>query len=45
LFLCGLDFLDLFAISSKPEGFFAKPPNARLRDTEAVKRGEPEKEG
>jgi hypothetical protein len=42
-FLCGLDFLVRFAIYSKPKGFFAKPPNARLLDTEAVKRGEGEK--
>jgi hypothetical protein len=42
-FLCGLDFLVRFAISSKPKGFFAKPPNVWLLDTEAVKRGEGEK--
>jgi hypothetical protein len=36
-FLCGLDFLVRFEISSKPKGLFAKPPNARLLDTEAVK--------
>jgi hypothetical protein len=33
LFLCGLDFLNLFAIPYKPEGFFAKSPNLWLRGT------------
>jgi hypothetical protein len=33
LFLCGLDFLNLFAIPYKPEGFFAKSPNSWLRGT------------
>jgi hypothetical protein len=32
-FLFSLDFLVRFAISSKPEGFFAKAPSARLLDT------------
>jgi hypothetical protein len=37
-FLCGLDFLVRFEISSKPKGLFAKPPNARLLDTEDAER-------
>jgi hypothetical protein len=32
-FLSSLDFLLRFAISSKPAGFFAKAPNARLLGT------------
>lgn len=33
-----MDFLDRFAIRSKPKGFFRKMPNPRLRATYAPKR-------
>jgi hypothetical protein len=38
VFLCGLDFLNLFAIPYKPEDFFAKSPNSWLRATYAAER-------
>jgi hypothetical protein len=43
--LYGLDVVYKFMISRNLEGFFAKQPNSRLRDTSAVGCGEERKGG
>jgi hypothetical protein len=43
--LYGLDVVYRFVISRNLEGFFAKQPNSRLRDTSAMGCGEERKGG